>query len=106
MSLSDSYSNVEKVVYAPVKPTATMRRKSSGRNQEPGPASQRSERTVENQPRNKLPEMLIRNVPHGNAEPSSRAAPAPTPHRASPPSADPNATRPIWISNRMSHSFP
>src|SRR5438093_11291175 len=103
--LCASYSNVENVVYAPVKPTATSSRKSSACNQPPSLATNRPASTAENQPRNRLPVILIRKVPQGKAVSNSRPTPTETPQRARPPSADPSDTRPICASSLTASSI-
>ena len=55
-------------------------------------AASQFQRTVKNQPRNRLPLTLMNRVPHGNAVPRRRAKARPTPQRASPPRAEPDAT--------------
>src|SRR5262249_8742431 len=78
-----------------------IRRRSSGRNQDVSLRTRRLASTAENQPRNKLPERLIKKVPQGKPVPNNRAAKTVTPQRSSPPMADPKATRPTWTRNRI-----
>src|SRR5438067_1201439 len=61
---------------------------------ESGPGTSRF-RIVRNQPRNRLPEMLMKKVPQGKVVPKSRPNPRVTPQRSKPPNDDPSATKPI-----------
>src|SRR5205823_5449885 len=99
-----SYSNVENVVYDPVKPTATSSRKSSARSQPSSCNTRRSESTAENQPRNNDPLTLMNSVPHGNAVPQARPKATPRPQRASPPATEPADTKAICMSKRTASS--
>ena len=55
---------------------------------------------VMNQPRNRLPAILMISVPKGNAVPKSHPVRLPDPHRKTPPHAEPKATKMICVNNR------
>ena len=77
--------NVEKVVYAPTNPTPIARRSVSE-------IPMRFPANVTNQPRNKLPLMLMTNVPTGKLVPKIAPQAEPTKNRRTAPTAPAPAT--------------